>query len=366
MNKTPLYDAHLQAGGKMVDFHGWQLPLHYGSQLEEHYRVRNSAGMFDVSHMGVIDVHGPEVTDFLRQLLTNDIAKLSGINSGLYTCMLSHDGCILDDLIVYCLDDNYYRLIVNSATKEDDLKWIMERANTFAVEVNEMKNLAIVAVQGPAAIELVAEKIFPQYFVAIRNLAYFKVFCHGELFIARTGYTGEEGLEIILPNEQVTDLWRALLQHGAQPCGLGARDSLRLEAGYTLYGNDADQSVTPLESNLAFTVAWDPQDRDFIGRAELTKQIEAGVEKKIVGLVVAEAGGIPRAGQKVLFDGIGEGVITSGGFSPTLKMGIALARVPYNVSGDMQAKIAIRDKLVTARVVKPPFIKLNVVASAVK
>lgn len=359
MNKTPLYDAHLQAGGKMVDFHGWQLPLHYGSQLEEHYRVRNSAGMFDVSHMGVIDLHGPDVPDFLRQLLANNIDKLSGINSGLYTCMLSHDGCILDDLIVYCLEDNYYRLVVNSATREDDLQWITQRANTYAIEVNEMKGLAILAVQGPAAIELVAEKIFPQHEIALKKLAYFNVFCHGELFIARTGYTGEAGVEIILPNEQVVDLWRALLQHGVQPCGLGARDSLRLEAGYTLYGNDADQSVTPLESNLTFTVAWEPADRDFIGRTSLTKQLEVGIEKKLVGLVVAEAGGIPRAGQKVLIDGVGEGVITSGGFSPTLKMGIALARVPYNVSGDMQAKILIRDKLVAARVVKPPFVELK-------
>jgi aminomethyltransferase len=349
-NKTPLYQAHLDAGGRMVEFAGWTLPIRYGSLVEEHHAVRRAAGMFDVSHMTVVDLQGPGVRVFLRRLLANDVDKIGEPGQAIYGCMLDESGGILDDLITYRLEDDFYRLVVNAATRESDLDWIGRQASGFEVEVTERDDLAMIAVQGPDAVAHVAELLgLPQ----LTELQPFRSMLHGDLFLARTGYTGEDGLEVVLPNAEADALWRALLERGVVPCGLGARDSLRLEAGLNLYGQDMDSSTSPLESNLAWTVAMEPSDRDFIGRAALERQRDQGVPRKLVGLLF-EAGGIPRHGARVVTEA-GDGIVTSGGFGPSIDRPIAMARIPAT-AGD-QVEVELRGKLLPARVVRLPFVR---------
>jgi len=338
----------------MVDFSGWQMPLHYGSQLEEHRRVREDAGMFDVSHMGVVDLRGARVRDFLRYLAANDVARLDRTpGKALYTCMLNERGGVLDDLIIYRMDSVWYRIVVNAGTRERDLAWIRERADDFAVEVEERIDLAMVAVQGPTARER-AHRALGDRASAALGLARFQAANVKDLFIARTGYTGEDGYELIVPADQVGDLWERLLEAGVAPCGLGARDTLRLEAGMNLYGQDMDESVSPLESGLAWTIAFEPEDRDFIGRAALEAQRRNGPARRLVGLVLEDKG-VLRAHQRVLVDGLGEGEITSGSFSPTLGRAIALARIP--VGEAQQVQVDIRGRLLPACLVTPPFVR---------
>jgi aminomethyltransferase len=353
-NRTPLYEEHLAAGGKLVDFAGWEMPINYGSQLEEHHAVRQHAGMFDVSHMTVVDLSGERVREYLRRLLANDVARLKESGKALYSCMLNAAGGVIDDLIVYYLRGDYYRMVVNAATREKDLGWLQEQAAQFCVSVQERPELAMIAVQGPDARDAVLDVLAPDQAANAAELRPFVGAFAGDWFIARTGYTGEDGFEIILPGQEAAGFWRKLLAAGIRPAGLGARDTLRLEAGMNLYGADMDESVTPLESGLAWTVAWEPPDRDFIGRVGLAAQRREGVPRKLVGLVL-ESGGVLRNHQRVMIESDGTGEITSGSFSPTLQRSIALARVPQD-SGD-SCRVEIRGRLLPARVVKPPFVR---------
>jgi aminomethyltransferase len=352
--KTPLYAQHVQANAKIVDFGGWNMPLHYGSQLNEHHQVRRDVGMFDVSHMTIIDLSGKRVREFLRYLLANDVGKLKESGKALYSCMLNEQGGVIDDLIVYFQDETSFRMIVNAATREKDLKWIMRHAKNFAVQVTEREDLAMLAIQGPQA----REKVHPFISTALQKPAMalkpFYACWNGQQFIARTGYTGEDGFEVILPTKNVVKLWTDLQQAGVAPIGLGARDTLRLEAGMNLSGTDMDENYTPLESGLEWTVAWSPANREFIGRGALEIQKENREHKVMVGLVL-QTKGVLRNKQTIYNEREQEGLITSGSFSPTLGVAIALARIPQGYC--QRVYVAIRNKRLLASVVKPPFVK---------
>ena len=351
-NKTVLHAKHLEAGAKMVDFFGWDMPINYGSQIEEHHAVRRDAGMFDVSHMTIVDVKGPQAQAYLRYLLANDVAKLQDKGKALYSGMLNEAGGVVDDLIVYFFDDTNYRLVVNSATKQKDLDWLAAKAEGFTVTITERDEFAMIAVQGPNAKAKAGQLFSAAQNEAVAGMKPFYGVQAEDLFIATTGYTGEAGYEIMVPNEQAADFWQALLDLGVAPCGLGARDTLRLEAGMNLYGQDMDETISPLEANMGWTITWEPTDRNFVGRDVLTAQKAAGTDK-LVGLVMREKG-VLRAGQKVTVAG-GEGIITSGTFSPTLGHSVALARVASSVTD--HAEVEMRKKWVTVDVVKPSFVR---------
>lgn len=352
--KTALHASHLAAGAKMVDFFGWDMPINYGSQIEEHHAVRQDAGMFDVSHMTIVDLTGANTRNFLRYLLANDVVKLTTPGKALYSGMLNSAGGVIDDLIVYFLQEDFFRLVVNSATREKDLAHINAEAKAFNVTVTERPEFAMIAVQGPNAKAKVATLLTAEQQAAVAGMKPFFGVQAGNLFIATTGYTGEDGYEIALPNEQAADFWQQLLNAGVKPCGLGARDTLRLEAGMNLYGQDMDETVSPLAANMGWTIAWEPGDRNFIGRTAL-EQAKAAGTAKLVGLVM-EQKGVLRHGQKVI-TAAGEGEITSGTFSPTLGFSIAMARVPA-ATGDT-AEVDIRGKLVPVKVVKPAFLRMG-------
>lgn len=352
IQKTIYNQTHREAGAKMVDFGGWDMPIHYGSQIEEHHAVRGDAGMFDVSHMTVIDVHGAGARAYLRRLIANSIEKLKVPGKALYSCMLNEDGGVIDDLIVYYLDDAFYRVVVNASTRDKDMAWMSAQASGFEVVLKERPDLAMVAVQGPNARARVLSLLSAEGAVAAAALGKF-VACDADgLFIARTGYTGEDGFEIMIPEDRAIAFWHALAVAGVRPCGLGARDTLRLEAGMALYGQDMDDTVSPYEAGLAWTVALD-EGRDFIGRAALERQLAAGSARQMIGLVMDDKG-VLRHGQAV-YSGAGPGEILSGTFSPTLAKGIALARVP---GGDVGAvEVDIRGRRHSLRVVKYPFVR---------
>ena len=352
--KTPLYALHQASGAKMVDFHGWSMPLNYGSQMEEHQYVREHAGVFDVSHMTVVDVLGAGGRQFLRKLLTNDIDQLQHAGRALYSCMCNEHGGVIDDLIVYQRASDNYRLVLNSATRDRDLAWIQQQIVGFSAGIQEQIDLAMLAVQGPEAIAKTIGVLNPAQADAVSTIDSFEGVDVDRWFFARTGYTGEEGLEIILPREEIPALWSSLLKAGVKPCGLAARDTLRLEAGMLLYGQDMDESTSPLESGLAWTVKWQPDDRDFIGMGALIFQKQQGLKQKMVGLVLEEKG-VMRTGQKVIVEGYPDGIITSGTYSPTLGKSIAFARVPME-TGD-KVLVDMRGKLLSASVTKPRFIK---------
>jgi aminomethyltransferase len=352
-HQTPLYEAHVAAGARMVDFGGWDMPLHYASALAEHHAVRQSCGIFDVSHMTVVDVIGPDATAFLRRLLANDIGKLRQPGQGLYSCMLNDAGGVVDDLIAYWTGDDRYRLIVNAATRAQDLAWLARVADRDDIVLRHRDDLLMVAVQGPAARELSARFLPDGTGPAALVLKPFESVLKDDLFVARTGYTGEDGFEVVLPVPAGIHLWSALAGAGATRCGLGARDTLRLEAGLNLYGQDMDSGTSPLTSGLAWTVAFEPTARQFRGRAALEQQKATGVAEKLTGLLLEDRG-IMRHGQRVLSPA-GEGVITSGGFSPTMERSIALARLPVAAEGPCQ--VEIRGARKAARIVRPPFVR---------
>jgi len=355
MNKrTALYDQHVAMGGKMVDFAGWDMPLHYGSQVREHHAVRKDAGMFDVSHMAVIDLHGEKVRDFLRKLLANNVDKLTDAGKALYSCMLKPNGGVIDDLIVYFQADTRFRMVVNAGTREKDLAWINEQAGAFDVSVTERQELAMIAVQGPNARDRVHAVIDAGLAERAAQLKPFFAAWDDSLFIARTGYTGEDGYEIIVPGEDAPDLFQRLRDEGVAPIGLGARDTLRLEAGMNLYGTDMDEETSPLESGLGWTIAWQPEERDFIGRKALQGQKDAGLKRKLVGIVLQERG-VLRNHQPVFCGGGECGELTSGSFSPTLGKSIALARVSIDAGSEVE--VEVRGKRLQATVVKPPFVR---------
>ncbi len=353
LKHTPLYDAHCALNARMVDFGGWEMPIHYGSQIEEHHAVRREAGMFDVSHMTVVDLRGPAVREFLQHLLANDVAKLKRTGRALYTCMLNESGGVIDDLIVYFRAENAYRLVVNAATREKDMAWINARAKDFDVVVSQRPELAMIAVQGPQARDKVIALLPAAQREAVISLPRFAVAEIDTLFVARTGYTGEDGFEIVVPAGEAVLLWQRLLDAEVRPCGLGARDTLRLEAGMNLYGQDMDETTTPLESGLAWTIAWEPAERDFIGRQALEAQRRDGATRKLVGLVMEERG-VLRHGQRVITE-FGDGELTSGSFSPTLGKSVALARIPAKAASDIA--VDIRGRAVPVRIQRPPFVR---------
>jgi len=351
--KTPLYETHVAAGARLVDFGGWDMPVNYGSQIEEHHAVRRDAGMFDVSHMLSVDVTGARARDYLRHLLANDVAKLKESGKALYSCMLNERGGVLDDLIVYFINDEWFRVVVNAGTRDKDIAWLTSHAGAFGVDIKPRTDLAMIAVQGPNA-RAKAGTLIGEHAAAALALKHFSGRELGPYFIARTGYTGEDGWEIMLPVDAAAKFWADLKAAGVAQCGLGARDTLRLEAGMNLYGNDMDENVSPLESGLTWTVAFDPPERDFVGRAALETLRKNGIPRKLVGLVLEDRG-VLRGHQKVVAPGIGEGELTSGTFSPTLERSIGFARVPA-ATGE-QVQVDIRGKLLAARVVKYPFVR---------
>ena len=361
-SKTVLNDTHRALGAKMVDFGGWDMPIHYGSQIDEHHQVRRDAGMFDVSHMTVVDLTGARVREFLRHLVANNVDKLQKPGKALYTTMLNPQGGVIDDLIVYFMSDEWFRLVVNAATREKDVAWITTQAQAFDVEVRERPEFGMVAVQGPTARDKVVGLLREEDRAAVSKLGRFAArearTADGiDVFVARTGYTGEDGFEVIVPEAATVAFWNALLAAGVKPAGLGARDTLRLEAGMNLYGQDMDDTVSPFEAALAWTVALDAaadgSPRDFIGRAVLEAQQAAGVPRQMIGIVMDEKG-VLRHGQKVLTAN-GEGEILSGTFSPTIGKAIGFARIPAGEPGEV--RVDIRGREIPLRVVKFPFVR---------
>ena len=353
MQQTPLNAKHRELNAKLVDFAGWEMPLHYGSQIEEHHAVRRAAGMFDVSHMLVVDVRGEAARPYLRRLLANDVAKLTTTGRALYSCMLHEGGGVIDDLIVYFLREEWFRLVVNAGCADKDLAWMEEQREAHApgLDIIPRRDLAMIAVQGPLA----GEKLWaamPGTRSLTEPLKPFSAVAVGDMFIARTGYTGEDGFEVMLPGRAAPFFWQALLEAGVKPCGLGARDTLRLEAGMNLYGQDMDERVTPFESGLAWTVDLNDPAREFIGRDALLRLPRT---RQMVGLILLDKG-VLRAHQKV-HTAHGEGEITSGGYSPTLDASIALARVPVAVALGDEVGVMVRDRTLRARVVKYPFVR---------
>ena len=352
--KTILNQTHRDMGARMVPFGGWDMPLHYGSQIEEHHAVRHDAGMFDVCHMTAIDVRGTEAKAFLRHLLANDVGKLKTPGQAMYSCMLRKDGGVIDDLIIYFMDDDWYRMVVNAATTDKDITWMESQAQGQVVQIQPRRDLGMIAIQGPNAREKALPLLPEDLRQAAAELAPFHATTNGEWFVGRTGYTGEDGFEILLPVDQVVDLWNALAQAGVRPCGLGARDTLRLEAGMNLYGTDMDEDTSPLESGLYWTVPLGDLERDFIGRSALVLQKVSGNLPKFTG-VLLEGKGVLRNQQK-LYDGEREvGEITSGGFSPTLEHAIGLARISADAGDDVT--VDIRGRKLPVKLVKPPFVR---------
>lgn len=349
--RTSLYQAHVECGAKIVDFAGWEMPIHYGSQLKEHECVRSDAGMFDVSHMTVIDILGPDARPFLRRLLANDVDKLKFEGKALYSGLLNESAKVIDDLIVYVTGD-HYRMVVNASTRDKDLAWIQSQASAFNVQIQERDDLSMIAIQGPNALAKTAAAR-PELAELIQSLKVFQGLSLGDFFVARTGYTGEDGLEITLPHDQASAFWFALKEAGVSPIGLGARDTLRLEAGMNLYGHEMDESISALECNMAWTLSM-TEDRDFIGKSALVAELSQNDGKRLFGLLLTGKG-VMREGLKVSVPELGEGVITSGTFSPTLKKSIAMARLPMGSQGEVQ--VDIRGQWVAAQIVKLPFVR---------
>ncbi len=350
--QTVLNATHRSLGARMVDFGGWDMPINYGSQIEEHHQVRHDAGMFDVSHMTVVDLHGDRCREFLRYLLANDVAKLKKPGKALYTCMLNPQGGIIDDLIVYFMTEQWFRLVVNASTRDKDLAWILAQATAFDVRVNERPELAMIAVQGPNARAKFISLLGESHRAGVEALGRFAAIEVEGLFVARTGYTGEDGFEVVVPEAEAVTLWNRLLAIGVKPAGLGARDTLRLEAGMNLYGQDMDETVSPLEAGLAWTLSL-TDERDFIGKSTLLALQASGAARQMIGLVLDDKG-VLRHGQVVQTTS-GAGEILSGTFSPSLGKAIAFARVPGGETGDIA--VDIRGRAVPVRQVTPPFVR---------
>lgn len=351
--RTPLYDCHVAMNGKIVDFSGWEMPIHYGSQLNEHHQVRKDAGMFDVSHMTILDITGPDAKPFLQKLFSNDVARLTQPGKALYSCMLNEEAGVIDDLITYYMNDEYYRTVVNAATRDKDIAWIKKQSAKFSVTITERDDLAMIAVQGPNARKLAAALLPESMQQAALVLKPFFATAEGDYFVARTGYTGEDGFEIMLPAKEAANLWNALHQAGVAPIGLGARDTLRLEAGMNLYGTDMDENISPLECGLGWTIAWEPSDRQFIGREALEAKKQYN-QTQFVGLVL-DSRGVIRNHQKVFINDSEVGEVTSGTFSPTLGKAVAMARIKK--SDATHCEIEIRGKQIPAKIVKPVFVR---------
>ncbi|PCJ35347.1 MAG: glycine cleavage system protein T [Cellvibrionales bacterium] len=359
-SSTCLYAAHQKMGAKIVDFSGWDMPLHYGSQIREHHAVRRDCAMFDVSHMSVVDIEGCDAQAYLRYLLANDVTKIAAPGQGLYSAMLNDRGGVVDDLIVYALPRGF-RLVLNCATGDKDLVWMNEYAKGFQVSLQQRDDLAIIAVQGPQALARVSSVVGQAIGDKLSTLKPFaSIFSRSpqtmsDWQFARTGYTGEDGLEIILPSSEAEGFWWQLHEAGVSPAGLAARDTLRLEAGLNLYGHEMDENISPLQANMAWTIALQDSERNFVGRCAVLAALDEGPQDKLVGLLLTERG-VLRDGQDVYIEGCEQpGVITSGSFSPTLGYSIALARVPAE-AGE-RAEVMMRKKREIVRLIKPGFIR---------
>ena len=349
LHKTVLHSLHAGSGARLIDFGGWEMPVQYRSQVEEHHAVRRAVGMFDVGHMRAVDISGNGAEGFLRYLLANDVAKLED-GQALYSCMLNARGGVKDDLIVYRCDANRYRLVLNAATAMADIDWMLENS-TGDCRIDLRNDRTIIALQGPKAAEVLPQLVDKAVAASATALKPFRCTESGDLFIGRTGYTGEDGFEIVLPRDDAPALWRAALDAGVEPCGLGARDTLRLEAGMNLYGQDMDENTFPGEANLSWTVALEPTDRDFIGREAVAK---AQPQRRLVGLVL-EGRGVMRSHMAIRFANGATGETTSGSHSPTMGTSIALARVESHAEGE--AEVCIRNRWMPVRIVKPPFVR---------
>ena len=350
--KTPLYQSHLDASAKMIDFAGWDMPIHYGSQIAEHDIIRTDSGMFDVSHMTVVDVSGVDSSAYLRNLLANDIAKLEQHGKALYSCMLNAQGGVVDDLIVYFLGDQFYRVIMNSVTRDKGLAWLNLQVEDFSgTSLAVRDDVAMIAVQGPTAREKTF-LLFESNRAELESIGRFEVAMIGDYFIARTGYTGEDGFEILMPLDEAVYFWQQFLKAGVKPCGLGARDTLRLESGMSLYGADMDESTSPLCSALGWTLSMS-DDRKFIGKSALLAEKEQGIKQQLVGIVLKDKGVLRNHLKVITAKGVGR--ITSGSYSPTLGKSIALARIPSGVTGEVN--VEVRNKILKAEIVKIPFIR---------
>ena len=371
LQRTPFYQSHLDNNGKIVDFSGWELPIHYGSQIDEHEAVRTDAGMFDVSHMVITDIEGSQAKAWLQKLLANDVAKLKTVGKALYSGMLNEEGGIIDDLIVYLMneEETQYRIVSNAATRDKDLANFNKVAEGFEVTLTERPEFAILAIQGPNAVAKL-KQAKPAWSETLEGL---KPFVGADLtdieandwFVARTGYTGEDGVEVILPGDSAEEFYKLMLENGIKPAGLGARDTLRMEAGMNLYGHDMDDTISPYQCNMGWTLAL-KDDRDFVGRdALVAKRQQAkdnGTAMKQVGLLL-ETRGVLREGMTVTInqgtDKETTGIITSGTFSPSLKQSIAIARIPADITDEDKVQVDLRGKgkFVDVRVLKLPFVR---------
>ena len=369
MQQTSLYQAHLQSNAKMVTFCDWLMPLNYGSQIKEHEAVRTDCGIFDVSHMLITDISGSDARAFLRFLLSNDVAKIERYDCSkvIYSAMLTDSAGIIDDLLVYSsfpskntsvgessITTFSYRLVTNAATAVKDTAWIKEYAKLFDVELQERSDLSIIAVQGPNAVNKILQ-IKPHLNGKLNNCKPFAAIEDNNWLYARTGYTGEDGLEIMLPNSEALQFWQSLIDMNVQPCGLAARDTLRLEAGMNLYGHDMDENINPSECNMGFVVDLSDTSRDFIGKTAYLKIKTDGSTFKQVGLILEDGMGVLREGYKLITDNQQIGIITSGTFSPTLKKSIAMARVKTDISNNIY--VDIRGNLERVKIVSLPFVR---------
>ena len=362
LQQTILNASHRALGARMVDFGGFDMPLSYGSQIDEHHAVRRDAGMFDVSHMTIVDVRGARVREFLRFLLANNVDRLKSAGKALYSCMLNETGGVIDDLIVYFIDESFFRIVVNASTRDKDLDWLARQGAPFGVTLAERRDFAMIAVQGPTARSRVHGLLSPDGAARADALGKFVGAEIDGMFVARTGYTGEDGYEIMVPEGDAIAFWNRLVGAGVKPAGLGARDTLRLEAGMNLYGQDMDESVSPWEAALAWTVALEPAERDFIGRAALVAQKAAGATREMIGIVLDEKG-VLRHGQRVITE-LGDGEILSGSFAPTLGKSIAFARIPKGAA-TLPLAVDIRGKALPVRAVKFPFVRDGVACAGV-
>ena len=359
--QTFLHDKHVALGAKMVDFAGWHMPVQYSSIIEEHKTVRENVGLFDVSHMGELFVYGEDALPYLNKLVPQDINKLVD-KKAVYCQLTNKQGGIIDDLIIYKIEDNKYLIIVNASRIDEDLNWMIRNKLGFNVEVvNDSHNYSLLAIQGPKAVELMNK-------MGVTDLPKFFSIKRGELFninlwISRTGYTGEDGVEIMVRNEFSEMLWDKILEFGKEfgikPIGLGARDTLRLEAALHLYGNDLDEDTTPVEAGLSWSIPKDKEE-DYNGKTTILEKLKTGGRKKLVGLKMIDRG-IARHGYEVYYNDEKIGVVTSGGISPVRGDNIALAYVKPLEELKVGAKVyvKIREKLYLAEIEKRPFVKKN-------
>ena len=355
MNKTPLHNAHIQLGAKMVNFSNWEMPISYSSLIKEHNAVRNAAGIFDVSHMSVFDFDGGNQIAFFKKIFANDIKKIYKDNKAIYGALLNEEGGILDDLIIYHAN-NKFRLVSNCSTREQNKQWLEKHAVEFGVKVMERSDMGILAIQGPNALKKILE--IKEIDAQVNTLQSFGCMFEGDKLYARTGYTGEDGLELIVPTQDINHLWDQALELGCTPIGLGARDTLRLEAGLNLYGNDMTINNHPYESNLGWTIDMSDKNREFIGKNALLS-IDQSKSQKIVGIILQDKG-VLRSGYEITHEQ-GKGVVLSGSYSPTLQSSIGLARVDqgYKENG----KVMIRNKVLNIDFVSPRFLGQGKISS---